>query len=112
MRFSSIRLVANFVTSFMMNDAAGSTVAQIQYDDWQKIARVRGETGISYFPKRIVVIQFGQDLQLEMKTISIMANTPISAQRFGLMPPREISVTPLSPTQPVMGRKDFNHVFD
>ena len=100
MRFSSIRLVANFVTSFMMNDAAGHVVTQIQYDDWQKIARESGGTELSCFPKRITIVQPRQDLQLEMKVMSVTINSPIPPQRFRLMPPGGVPVTRLGPPEP------------
>jgi outer membrane lipoprotein-sorting protein len=85
------------VTQLTIHDAAGRSVTQIQYGDWQEIARESGGTGLTCFPKRIVVVQPGQDLELEMKLMSVTLNPPISPQRFRLMPPGGASVTRLSP---------------
>ncbi len=85
------------VSQLTMNDVAGRTVTQIQYDDWQKIAQESGGIERACFPKRIIIVQPRQDLQLEMKVLSVMLNPPIPPQRFRLMPPGGISVTRLSP---------------
>jgi hypothetical protein len=88
------------VSQLTVNDAAGHVVTQIQYDDWQKIARESGGTELSCFPKRITIVQPRQDLQLEMKVMSVTINSPIPPQRFRLMPPGGVPVTRLGPPEP------------
>lgn len=92
------------VAQLTLNDAAGHAMTTIQYNNWQASPSNRSGIASTCFPRRIVVLQPGQDLQLEMKVVSLELNVPIALSKFRLMPPRGVQVTRLSSPEPAKNR--------
>jgi hypothetical protein len=68
-------------------------VTELQYSNWQQVP-VSGKPGNSIcFPKQVLVNQRAQNLQLEIKTMSVQLNTVLAPTQFQLIPPRGIPVT-------------------
>jgi hypothetical protein len=74
-------------------DEAGKVVTTIDYSDWQKASATRGVEGSVCFPRRMLVDQKQQDLQVEMKILSMQVNPQLSPFQLQLFPPRGITVT-------------------
>ena len=74
-------------------DETGKVVATIDYSDWQKASATRGVEGAVCFPRRMFVDQKQEDLQVEMKILSLQVNSQLSPFQLQLFPPRGIPVT-------------------
>ena len=68
---------------------------EIDFSDWQEWANSNGSAS-TCFPKRILVSQPQQHLELEMKVISVQVNPQIPASKFQMTAPAGIPVTRMS----------------
>jgi outer membrane lipoprotein-sorting protein len=81
------------ITNLTIHDTTARAISIIQYLDWQEIADRMNRSASVCFPRRIVVSQPRQDLQIEMKILSFRLNPQIPPSRFQLVPPIGIPVT-------------------
>jgi hypothetical protein len=88
-------LLSGTITSLTIHDMTARAVTEIHYADWQEIADRMNGSSSACFPRRIVVNQSLQNLQIEMKILSLRLNPAIPTSRFQLVPPRGIPVTPV-----------------
>jgi outer membrane lipoprotein-sorting protein len=89
-------LRSGVVAELAVLDASQRVVSEIHYSDWQEIAQSGKGADPVCFPRRIVLIQPRQDLQLEIKILSLELNSPIPSSQFRVAAPRGIPVTRLS----------------
>jgi hypothetical protein len=75
-----------------MNEAS-EVITAIDYSDWQRVPAILGADGAICFPKRMLVDQRQQDLQVELKILSMQVNPQLSPLQLQLFPPRGIPVT-------------------
>jgi hypothetical protein len=80
-------------------DETSAVVTAISYSDWQTVPATAGGERSVCFPKRMLVDQRLQDLQVEMKILSMQVNPQLSPPQLQLFPPRGIPVTRLAPGQ-------------
>ena len=81
------------VSRVEMLDEASKVVTDIDYNDWHEVPNsLDGETSVC-FPKRVLVSDRQQDLQVEMKILSTEMNPQLSPGQLQLIPPRGIPVT-------------------
>lgn len=74
-------------------DEASKVITAIMYSDWQRVPATLGGDGAICFPKRMLVDQRQQDLQVELKMLSMQVNPQLSPLQLQLFPPRGIPVT-------------------
>jgi hypothetical protein len=95
-------LRGGIVSKIDIFDDTQKLVTELHYGNWQQVP-ASGKPGNSIcFPKQIFVNQQAQNLQLEIKTMSVELNTALVPTRFQLIPPRGIPVTRV--TGPTGGR--------
>src|SRR5580693_4372092 len=88
-------LPSGTITGLTIHDTAAHAITEIRYVDWQEIVDRMSESAAACFPRRIFVNQSLQNLQIEMKILSLRLNPPIPPSRFQLVPPRGIPITPV-----------------
>ncbi len=74
-------------------DEANKVITAIFLSDWQRVPTTVGGEGASCFAKRMLVDQRQQDLQVELKMLSMQVNPQLSPLQLQLFPPRGIPVT-------------------
>lgn len=83
------------VTTITHRDAAERVVSEVYYSDWQGQPSGDNATESVCFPRRIVVIEPSQHLELEMKILSLSVNPLIPRSKFELIPPKGIPIVRL-----------------
>jgi hypothetical protein len=81
------------VTRLDTLDAVGKVATEIDFNDWKRAEEYQGKAEPICFPRRMLVVQHEQDLQVEVKILSMEVNLPLSPLQLPLIPPRGIPVT-------------------
>jgi hypothetical protein len=92
-------MASGTVAGITFRDAGERIVSEVNYADWKDQVNGDNGTGSVCFPRRIVVVQPQQKLQLEMRVLVLSVNPHISPSRFDLIPPRGIPVTRLGSSE-------------
>jgi outer membrane lipoprotein-sorting protein len=86
------------VNSVATYDSAGHLILEASYGDWKAVANSGAGPSAGCFPRRIQVVQPGNENQLDIRILELTLNPEIPKSRFLLSPPQGVPIVRLDMT--------------